>query len=382
MDSDFEVDILGKTSQLSSDAFAQLNAEWILLKMIRDGFHVAANTSQPPTYNEALVHAIELAPRIFASDNRLLTRSNESMNARAFRETARALSISERQEVTPVEAVDREIRQTRNLITLAGDDDTAGLRKRLTDLQVIRSELEEKNVTETQMIVRDTFQARRRDIFPTTNIHPIFSGTGYTEYELPHDRGMRVRCTHPDPPEWSMGGDMIFEHHDLENEKVRIAILQYKIWDGLRISKPPSEAERIENQLKRMSDAFCTADVCMKKLIDSPYRLPYCAAFLRPTDQLQSVDSRHASTGYHIPVCKLDSMWEETGRGGHRIPKEKFVNSTVTSNAFEEMFNGNMLGSDWMTYDEAEELYKKHKILTDTEQINLHIQVIPSTRIA
>jgi len=41
---------------------------------------------------------------------------------------------------------------------------------------------------------------------------------------------------------------------------------------------------------------------------------------------------------------------------------------------FEELFNANMLGSKWLTYEELEKLYREHKILEADEHIIIHAQ--------
>ena len=43
-------------------------------------------------------------------------------------------------------------------------------------------------------------------------------------------------------------------------------------------------------------------------------------------------------------------------------------------NNHEENFNYNQIGSRWMSYEEAEELYRTHKILDDSERIIVHVQ--------
>jgi hypothetical protein len=357
---------------LPIEVFEQLNTEWLILHMLREAFALAEEGWL--TYDEVLVHAMAIAPRIFASDSRLLLLSKTSLNAATFERMAQRSQMEEKG-FTAVDAVKRELDQVKSAFSRA-QGDTKDQEDRLNRLKSIRAELQQKDLTETQAIMRDTYQIKRTDIFQG-NIDTNFSGAGYNEYKLPNDRGMRVRCTHPDPPEWSMGGDMIYEHHDLQNERVRIAVLQYKMWDGKKINRPPSEAERMNNQLARLENAFCNPNICQKEITTGGYRMPLCTAFFRPTDQLQSLESRHASSGYHIPVCQLAKMWEETGMGGHRIPKERMRGSAVSANIFEEMFNGDQIGSDWMTYDELRSIYEQHSLLDPGESVFLHVQTMP-----
>ena len=50
------------------------------------------------------------------------------------------------------------------------------------------------------------------------------------------------------------------------------------------------------------------------------------------------------------------------------------IEVSINQMVFEECFNSNQLGSRWMTYAEAEQLYTKHKILDGGERIILHAQ--------
>jgi hypothetical protein len=61
-------------------------------------------------------------------------------------------------------------------------------------------------------------------------------------------------------------------------------------------------------------------------------------------------------------------------RGGKKISRKNIRSECITHKVFEELFNTNMLGSRWLTYDEMEELYIKHGILESDERIILHAQ--------
>ncbi len=135
--------------------------------------------------------------------------------------------------------------------------------------------------------------------------------------------------------------------------------------------------ERMGKQLKRLQKAFCQRQFCKPSLHSkraNAYRLPFCAAFLRPTDKLQSPDSTFVSTGYHIPVCVVERSWKDRERGGKVIESKNIRSEAVTHRVFEELFNANMLGSGWITYDDLERLYHETKVLDAKERIVIHVQ--------
>lgn len=140
---------------------------------------------------------------------------------------------------------------------------------------------------------------------------------------------------------------------------------------------------RCTKQLNRFREAFCGSALCEpfeKSQRKDAYRLPYCSAFLRPTDRLQDPDCRLVSSGYHVPICVVERLWKDTSRGGQKLVSKNFRSEAVTHRVFEELFNTNMLGSKWLTYRELEELYRLHNILEPDEHIVIHAQEFTSER--
>lgn len=41
-----------------------------------------------------------------------------------------------------------------------------------------------------------------------------------------------MRLLHPDPPEYSLGADLIYETYWEKKKLARIVLIQYKVWDG------------------------------------------------------------------------------------------------------------------------------------------------------
>ncbi len=157
----------------------------------------------------------------------------------------------------------------------------------------------------------------------------------------------------------------------------RIVLVQYKIWDGKRLYT--SQARNLKEQLDKLAKISCETGLC-KPYENSArleaYRMPYCVSFLRPTDKLQDPDSRLISSGLHTPICAIAKAWEPTNYegDGEKIEKKRIRSESLSHRVFEEMFNTNMIGSRWLTYDEIEQLYRDHKILQHNEKIVLHAQ--------
>ena len=67
-----------------------------------------------------------------------------------------------------------------------------------------------------------------------------------------------------------------------------MAVIQYKMWDGHSFHQDP----RLLKQTARLKKFACVNRLCDPDWDDRrTYRLPNCAAFLRPTDRLQNPDS-------------------------------------------------------------------------------------------
>ena len=79
-------------------------------------------------------------------------------------------------------------------------------------------------------------------------------------------------------------------------------------------------------------------------------------------------------SGYHVPLCVVNRLWQITQQGGRKLDSKKFRSEAVTHQIFEELFNTNMLGSRWLTYEELENLYQEHKLLEVGERIIIHVQ--------
>ena len=343
---------------------SRLNTEWSFVVALREIAGIALKGEIQPTYAQSIALARALFPKLFNPDESLLIRQQESEITREYRQLAKAESSLQKKAIAPLELVKSDIAKYEKLVKTSVETDK--LRQRLTKLQLAKHELQQTEYTEQQLILRDAIR--------THSEYPISgSGKDYREFKLPNHRTLRIRVLHPDKPEHLMGADVIYEHYWDERKLVRLAAIQYKIWNNRVIHQDG----RMDKQIERLRSTFCESELCKpsqnSKRADA-YRLPYCAAFLRPTDKPQSTDSKLVSTGYHVPICVVTRSWKDGPKGGKRIASKNIRSESVTHKIFEETFNSNMLGSGFVAYEKLEELYRNNKILNAEERIVIHAQ--------
>lgn len=351
------------TPDLFPDLQQRLVAEWVTANGLREAFAIARGNLGPPTYQQTLAVGGQVDPLLFGRQNSVLVAAQESAGAREHRQRAQAQSLRDGIYVDPIELVEGEIREYESLVDLDEDalSDTRLLKRKLESLREVHQELQSRKHSENQLIFRDAYRVERK--LPYSD-----SGRNYRQFDVGNGRILRLRVLHPDKPEHIIGADLVYEHYNVAEEKVRVAAIQYKIWDG----KTLYSDERMLEQLGKLTHAFCDGKICSGS--PAEYRLPYCAAFLRPTDNLQEPDSRLISTGQHIPVCVVRRIWQDTGRGHQKLTSTAIRGQAVTHRLFEELFNNNMLGSRWLTYTELEDIYRETKILDPDERVIIHAQ--------
>ncbi len=169
-----------------------------------------------------------------------------------------------------------------------------------------------------------------------------------------------MRVLHPDPAEWTSGVDLIYESYwrkfsasQPKGRKarkrtilvVRVAALQYKMWNGKIIYL--SADKRLQGQIDRAENAFCSAGLCKISRPTRRYGLPYCSVFLRPTDLRQNRNSFSATKGWHIPICEAQRELSRD-KESPRIESRYVASSSLSQTSFAELFNRNMMGSRWM----------------------------------
>ncbi|MFH6947314.1 hypothetical protein ACHRV6_02380 [Flavobacterium sp. FlaQc-51] len=348
------------------DEFKKMQTEWALLNLVRE-LRGISNKGATPTYYSAIKLASQIIPEIFNEKSLIVQRHHEPDLVRSFRQKAEAQSKLEGRTVEAIEIVDQEILKLNQQIgTEITDNDL--LKKELDKVQLVRSLLVPRNVQEDYILEHDVKSFK-------FDIQPIEIGAKHADYKVSENRIIRVRLIHPNDGEQSMGADLIYEQYDQENKKVRFSMIQYKIWDGELLYW--SQAKNLDPQLKKMEDNLCRNDFCKCENgnnYSTSYRYPYCSAFLRPTDKLQFKNSKFTSSGMHIPICKINGVTEESKDGNKILKKKNMKETSLSHKVFEENFNLNQIGSRWMSYTEAEKLYKEHKILEDDERIIVHVQ--------
>lgn len=328
---------------------------------------IALKGQTQPTYQQSLNFGKAVAPAIFDTDQSLLGRTKEDILVSEYRQRAEAATVVRKQKVEPVDLVDKDIEENKSLLHTGGENNL--IKRRVDILERVRTQLLPKTYTENQLILRDVFKIKRDLPVPPQD------GDTYRDYELAKGRGLRIRMLHPDPPEHAIGADLIYEQYWDAKKLARVVAVQYKIWNGKSLYL--SQATNLEQQLKKLESIFCANDLCKayanSKRIDA-YRLPFCAAFLRPTDKLQSPDSQFVSKGLYVPICVVQKQLQDPN-SKHKILERKRIRSESLSHAvFEELFNINMLGSKWLTYSEIEQLYKIHGLFNNNDRIILHAQ--------
>jgi hypothetical protein len=192
---------------------------------------------------------------------------------------------------------------------------------------------------------------------------------------------LRVRILHPDPAEWKTGVDLVYESYWSRSHRVstsckrahgmvRLAALQYKMWDGKRIYV--SYDPRIVSQCDRAHQAFCEAGLCQAgNQGRRRYALPHCSVFLRPTDRVQRALGFAVSHAWHIPVCEVR---RQLMRDGTKLESRYVSSSSVSQGVFAELFNRNMLGSRWLQLHRLESIYKRLGVLNHEDRVIIHAQ--------
>ncbi len=345
----------------------RLDVEWTTLSALREMLGIALKGTQTPTYRQALDLGKVVAPSLFDSESSLLGKGVEPALVEQYREKADGLSQIEGHVVNPLDLLEKDIELNKRIIRTEGTRDQ--VRKQLSALERARPYFLPREYTENQLIIRDVHKAERP--FPS----PPIDGDTYRDFELSEQRRLRIRSLHPDPPEHSLGADLIYEHHWEKKRLVRLALVQYKIWDGKRLYLSQARGARL--QMEKLHRVLCDKNFCSPPDTDKDrtrFRLPYCAAFLRPTDKLQEPGSRLISSGLHIPVCRALASTVSTNQGGEKIERKIIRSESISHKVFEEMFNVRILGTRWLTYDELWSLYSEHNILRPEEKVIIHGQ--------
>jgi len=349
---------------LASHDQKHLNLEWNIAVLIRDAFGIAIGNPDGITYKQSMTAAMKLAPDIFNPSRSLLLRQEESDNARYYREKASLLTKRDGREITPVELIEREIKQEEEIL----GSDTRLIQKNIDKLIRVKNEFDKREYEENELIIRDAQLG--------LGLPDFGKGDRFYDFKVSQDRFMRIRMLHPTKADKETGADLLYEHYSHNKRMVRVAAIQYKIWE------PPdslyASQSNVRAQLETLKKVFCDNNLC-KVAVGSTsnfYRLPHCAAFLRPTDKLQSKTARLASTGYHLPVCRVATMWKPSQQGKPMLTVEDVRAEAISHQVFDDLFNADKLGSDWIATKDLEQLYQQYKVLDRNDRIIFQCQAV------
>jgi len=345
--------------------------QWLLLNAIRQVFGIAERSI--PTYERAAYLSVDLAPDLLSSDSEL-AQAYQSETVRLY--TERAFARSE----TALQLLDSEIAQLRSEYDKTKPEQRRAIEQQINKLLRARGVLDDTGWTETQAINRDA------DV-PEKDLPISDKGQGYKEYRLDNDRRLRVRVLHPDPAEGRSGIDVIYETYQdkvIINEqpfkdRVRIAALQYKMWDGSALYL--SQAKNLEEQIEKMRRVLCQSGLCSNDSKNATdYRLPYCCAFLRPTDVIQTRRAWQTTRAWHVPICVAEKNFQQTKAGNKVLRASRVYPYALTQSSFLELYNHMMIGSHWMAEETLQDIYRQIGIFDKPDNITIHAQEYPRPR--
>ena len=361
---------------MSMENLDQLQKEWSLITASRELLSIIKRNPNIK-YEDAIKFAKQISPEIL-NNTRIGANRRNRLEKIYDKYVFEAIGKSRQQgsEINPEALIEIRITEIERLLQhFTQDDESPQILKREADdlKMLLRPEfdrfLELRRVTENQAILRDAFRKRPEKIWIDTHL-----GKFNTYVDKENHTVFRVAVLHPNPSEAITGTDLIYEQYDESTEKVRIVAIQYKIWENEVLYF--SQAGNLNDQLKKMAKCFCGDNYCKdssgNNISTAQYRLPYCCAFLKPTDKLQN-PNKLTTTGYHLPICKVDSVKQKALRE-YMISLGSISQTAIKAQTFEELFNAEILGSRWLDKQELEELYRKTKVLEPSERIILYAQ--------
>lgn len=368
MNEDAEMPDIDDLRDPEIDVSSRLDAEWVVLNALRETRRLATRGTES-TYDQALAFGAELLPALLGPEVSLIKKARESETVREFKQKAKAESNLEGRDVAPEELLQKELVYHKKLLEAKASGRMDQVQRRLKSLSAALMELLPQEGTENQLIFRDAFRTNRK-------LPELQSGQNLRDYRLPDGSSLRIRVCHPDVPEHITGADLIYERHDPVREEARVVLVQYKIWD--RKTKSLYLDDRMQRQIDRLKTFACDSVLCsMPNKPGKSYRFPFCSAFLRPTDKLQSPDQRLITSGEHLPVCMVEELSTATKGGkGRKLTLENIRNESLSHHVFEGLFSYEKIGSRPLSYSELVELYAKYRVEDNEERVVIHAQEV------
>ncbi|EMA3775679.1 hypothetical protein U2U55_003450 [Vibrio cholerae] len=347
---------------------SRINQEWVTLNAVRGMVKIASKGSMSKsTYDSTLELGGELYPELLGPENSLLKRERESETTKEYRQIAELTSLKDGISVTALDLVLQDIDKYESLLSVAKTNTkdqkrTDQIKRKLSQLDKAKKELEPKSHSENQLIFRDAYNVER-------NLPELSRGHAHKDFHLPDGKILRIRVLHPDRPEHITGADIIYERHNQESGRISVVAVQYKIWEDRQLYLSD---ERMLGQINKLRDFLCNKNICQSD--SSEYRFPCCSGFLRPTDKLQAVDQKFISTGEHLPICKINECTTTGKRGGELLKYDEIKKFSLSGELFEELFNRGKIGSRELTHEELEELYHNASVIDSSDTVVIYAQ--------
>ena len=342
------------------------NTAFQIVTAMRDVLNVALKTSYVPTYEKSIAYIKDISPTIYKSIINHLPDKNESDLVKRFKEQAASEVNYENEDALNARAV-QFIQNEIDICdsTIQSVKDTRASKTYKKQLKAALKSFETRTLSEHQLLNHDFYIANSKEF------KLIDEEVDRKDYRLPNGKILRMYLAHPNVVEHILGVDVIYECYDLKLNLVRFAHLQYKTWKTMSLSFD----ERENKQLERMKSNVCSCNHCQVPdayASTSPYRFPYCSAFVRPTNKILPKGSKMKTMGDHIPLCKLN----ELRVNNNNILKSSIQEISLTQNVFEEAFNKFHVGSRWMPIGDLEEFYAKRKLMELAGNVRLIAQEI------
>jgi hypothetical protein len=342
----------------------RLDAEWLATNAFRDVIGLATEgDSNKATYAQAIALGGQVIPGLLGEDS-LLKRAHEGDLTREYRQKAQAKGLLSGTQVSPLALVNADIGEYERLVkTSRNRKETDELNRKLGKMRVAQKELDATKHSEHELIFQDANNVSRQ-------LPEIGAGQGFRDYKLSANSFLRVRVFHPDRPEHISGADILYERHDKYQDAASIVAVQYKIWEE---KCSYLNDERMQRQLGRMHQFFCDQALCRPGDTDHTFRFPYCSAYLRPADKLQTPDQRLASTGEHLPICQLANVQSEGPRGATVLTYDNIRAMSLGHGVFQGLFTTGKIGSRLLPYAELSQIYRRLEVADDTRLL-IHAQ--------
>jgi hypothetical protein len=353
----------------------QLQKEWTFINATKEALRIF-DPHENVTYADAIQFSKRINNELFRNSKTGLSRKThlEKLYDKYDQESI-AVTRETKRKTTAEDLIKKRIEEIKRLSKqFTKADDYERLKKERSELNTmikfqIKPILGLEEVTENQAIIYDSEAARKSHTFVKSHL-----GKFQEFYNYERDAIFRVAVLHPNPSEAVTGTDLIYEQYNELASHVRIVALQYKVWqDGVLYF---SSASNLDDQLKKMSKCFCEDNFCKddkgNNVCMDGFRLPYCVAFLKPTDKLQNPKNLITS-GLHVPVCIIDKLKTPTSKGV-KLERIHIQNASLNSGSFEDLFNRQMIGSKWMKVEDLENFYQQSKVLSSSGKIVLYTQ--------